>query len=35
MYNIEMIKDNLNLFLKEDIGHYDLTSTILIDENTY
>ena len=34
MYNIEMIKDNLNLFLKEDIGHYDLTSTILIDENT-
>jgi len=35
MYNIEMIKENLNLFLKEDIGHYDLTSTILIDENIY
>ena len=33
MYNFELIKDNLNRFLKEDIGHYDLTSTILIDEN--
>ena len=33
MYNFELIKDDLNHFLKEDIGHYDLTSTILIDEN--
>ena len=34
MYNIEFIKDQLNLFIKEDLGHYDLTSAILIDKST-
>ena len=33
MYNIEFIKDQLNLFIKEDLGHYDLTSAILIDKS--